>query len=186
MWLIITVESDGVNYALILIDGDWEFAEMGQKVSVLFVCLGNICRSPTAHAVFRQLVKAEGLQDKIEIDSAGTGAWHVGNPPDKRATQVAEGKGIQMRDLRARQVDFGDFYQYDYILAMDHSNYSNLYEMALPEHREKLHMFLTFSDEFQETEVPDPYYGGPEGFDYVFDMVGSASRGLLEEIKQKL
>lgn len=158
---------------------------MGKKVSVLFVCLGNICRSPTAHAVFRKMVKDEGLEKHIEIDSAGTGAWHVGNPPDKRATQVAESKGIQMRDLRARQVDFGDFYQYDYILAMDNSNYRNLFEMALPEHREKLHMFLSFTEAFTETEVPDPYYGGPEGFDYVFAMVDSASRGLLADIKQK-
>lgn len=153
------------------------------KVKVLFVCLGNICRSPTAHAVFRDLVKKEGLADAIEIDSAGTGAWHVGNPPDKRATQVAEGKGIQMRDLRARQVDFGDFYQFDYILAMDNSNFSNLYEMCLPEHREKVRMFLSFQDSFSETEVPDPYYGGPEGFDHVFAMVDAASRGLLEDIK---
>ncbi|CAN8142385.1 putative low molecular weight protein-tyrosine-phosphatase slr0328 [uncultured Thiomicrorhabdus sp.] len=159
--------------------------KMAKKVSVLFVCLGNICRSPTAHAVFRKMVKDQGLEKQIEIDSAGTGAWHVGNPPDKRATQVAEGRGIQMRDLRARQVDFGDFYQYDYVLAMDNSNYSNLYEMALPEHREKLHMFLSFSDDFSETEVPDPYYGGPDGFDYVFDMVDSASIGLLEHIKAK-
>jgi protein-tyrosine phosphatase len=159
--------------------------KMAKKVSVLFVCLGNICRSPTAHAVFRKMVKDQGLEKQIEIDSAGTGAWHVGNPPDKRATQVAEGRGIQMRDLRARQVDFGDFYQYDYVLAMDNSNYSNLYEMALPEHREKLHMFLSFSDDFSETEVPDPYYGGPDGFDYVFDMVDSASNGLLEHIKAK-
>lgn len=158
---------------------------MTKKVSVLFVCLGNICRSPTAHAVFRQLVIEQNMQSLIEIDSAGTGAWHVGNPPDKRATQVAQGKGIQMRDLRARQVDFGDFYQYDYLLAMDHSNYTNLYEMALPEHREKIHMFLSFSDEFAETEVPDPYYGGAEGFDHVFNLIGSASKGLLTHIKEQ-
>ncbi|BBP46275.1 phosphotyrosine protein phosphatase [Thiosulfatimonas sediminis] len=157
---------------------------MAKKVSVLFVCLGNICRSPTAHAVFRQLVKDQGLAQQIEVDSAGTGAWHVGNPPDKRATQVAEARGIAMRDLRARQVDFGDFYQYDYVLAMDNSNYRNLYEMALPEHREKIHMFLQFSEDFTETEVPDPYYGGPDGFDYVFDMVQSASNGLLAQIKK--
>ncbi|MBO1924206.1 low molecular weight protein-tyrosine-phosphatase [Thiomicrorhabdus sp. 6S3-12] len=157
---------------------------MAKKVSVLFVCLGNICRSPTAHAVFRKLVIDEGLAKQIEIDSAGTAAYHVGNPPDSRSTQVAQGRGIQMNDLRARAVDFGDFYQFDYILAMDHSNYSNLYEMALPEHREKLHMFLKFTEEFEETEVPDPYYGGPQGFDHVFDLVESASRGLLEHIKQ--
>lgn len=158
---------------------------MPKKVSVLFVCLGNICRSPTAHAVFRKLVMEEGLEKRIEIDSAGTAAYHVGNPPDSRSMKTAKNRGIQMNDLRARAVDFGDFYQYDYILAMDHSNYSNLYEMALPEHREKIHMFLQFTEEFTETEVPDPYYGGPQGFEHVFDLVGSASKGLLEHIKQK-
>lgn len=154
------------------------------KVSVLFVCLGNICRSPTAHGVFRQMVKDEGLADLIMIDSAGTAAYHVGKKADDRSRKVAKGRGIDMEDLRARKVDFGDLIQFDYVLAMDASNYTNLFEMALPEHREKIHMFLNFAPDYSETEVPDPYYGGPEGFDHVFDMVTSASRGLLEEIKQ--
>ncbi|MBN2647113.1 MAG: low molecular weight phosphotyrosine protein phosphatase [Thiotrichales bacterium] len=157
---------------------------MAKKVSVLFVCLGNICRSPTAHAVFRNLVQQEGLEGEIEIDSAGTGAYHVGHSPDKRSTQVAHSRGIQMSDLTARAVDFGDFYQFDYLLAMDESNYRHLYEMALPEQRDKIHLFLTFSNEFTQTEVPDPYYGGPQGFEQVFDMIDSASHGLLNHLKQ--
>ena len=158
--------------------------DMSKKVSVLFVCLGNICRSPTAHGVFRQMVRNAGLEEVIEIDSAGTAAFHIGKSPDGRSTQVAKGRGIEMADLRARQVDFGDFYQYDYVLAMDDANYSNLKDLALPEHYEKVQMFLDYSDEFSETEVPDPYYGGPQGFDHVFDLVESASNGLLDHIKQ--
>lgn len=154
------------------------------KVSVLFVCLGNICRSPTAHAVFRKLVEDEGLASEIEIDSAGTAAYHVGKHPDTRSMEVARQRGIEMMDLRARKVDFGDFYQYDYVLAMDDENYYNLKEMALPEHHEKIQMFLDYSAEFDETEVPDPYYGGQQGFNHVFDLVTSASNGLLQHIKQ--
>jgi len=156
---------------------------MAKKVKVLFVCLGNICRSPTAHGVFRQMVKDQNLEHLIEMDSAGTAAYHIGKGPDKRSTEVAKGRGIDMQDLRARKVDFGDFIVYDYILAMDESNYSNLRDMALPEHFEKLSMFLEFADNWDITEVPDPYYGGPEGFNQVFDMVTDASEGLLRHIK---
>lgn len=158
---------------------------MSEKVKVLFVCMGNICRSPTAHAVFRKLVRDQQLEGGIEIDSAGTHAYHVGNPPDSRSMQVARGRGIEMQDLRARQVDFGDFIVYDYVLAMDEANYGILKEMSLPEHDEKLSMFLDFAEQFDETEVPDPYYGGPEGFDRVFDMVEDASLGLLRHIKAR-
>lgn len=156
---------------------------MAKKVKVLFVCLGNICRSPTAHGVFRQMVRDQNLEHLIEIDSAGTAAYHIGKAPDARSTQVAKGRGIDMQDLRARKVDFGDFIVYDYILAMDESNYSNLRELALPEHFDKILMFLDFAENWQEREVPDPYYGGPEGFDRVFDMVTDASEGLLKHIK---
>ena len=154
------------------------------KVSVLFVCLGNICRSPTAHAVFRKLVEEHNLHEHIEIDSAGTAAFHVGKHPDTRSMEVARNRGIEMLDLRARQVDFGDFYQFDYILAMDEQNYHNLLDMALPEHHDKVSMFLDFAENYKEREVPDPYYGGPQGFEYVFDMVDAASLGLLEHIKK--
>ncbi|NPA72282.1 MAG: low molecular weight phosphotyrosine protein phosphatase [Gammaproteobacteria bacterium] len=156
---------------------------MSKKVSVLFVCLGNICRSPTAHGVFRNLVIEAGLEDQIEIDSAGTAAYHIGKGPDTRSTAVAKERGIEMADLRARKVDFGDFYVYDYILAMDDENFANLEDLALPEHKSKIQMFLEFTQDFSESEVPDPYYGGAKGFDHVFDLVDSASRGLLEHIK---
>lgn len=154
------------------------------KVSVLFVCLGNICRSPTAHAVFRKQVEEAGLADVIEIDSAGTAAYHVGKQPDMRAMQTARNRGIEMMDLRARKVDFGDFYVYDYILAMDDANYHNLLELALPEQKDRVQMFLEYASGFEETEVPDPYYGGAQGFEHVFDLVDSASKGLLNHIKQ--
>lgn len=155
------------------------------KVSVLFVCLGNICRSPTAHAVFRKMVQDHGLADQIEIDSAGTAAYHVGKHPDTRSMEVARNRGIEMLDLRARKVDFGDFYQYDYVLAMDDENYHNLIDIALPEHHEKIQMFLDYTQDYSESEVPDPYYGGPQGFEHVFDLVDSASAGLLAHIKQQ-
>lgn len=155
-----------------------------QKIKVLFVCMGNICRSPTAHAVFRNLVRERGLEDLIEIDSAGTHAYHVGEMPDRRSMQVAKNRGIEMTDLRARKVDFGDLYEFDYILAMDEANYQNLMEMALPEHHDKIQMFLDYAPEVEEREVPDPYYGGPQGFEHVFDLVQQASEGLLEHIVQ--
>lgn len=155
-----------------------------KPVSVLFVCMGNICRSPTAHAVFRDLVRKEGLEHAIEVDSAGTHAYHVGELPDRRSMQVAKDRGIEMADLRARKVDFGDLYEYDYVLAMDEANLANLLEMALPEHKEKIRLFMGFAPERPEKEVPDPYYGGPEGFDQVFDMVTAASEGLLSHIKK--
>ncbi|WP_178861712.1 low molecular weight protein-tyrosine-phosphatase [Thiomicrorhabdus cannonii] len=158
---------------------------MSKKVKVLFVCMGNICRSPTAHAVFRKLVRDQGLERHIEIDSAGTHAYHVGNPPDSRSMSVARGRGIEMNDLRARKVDFGDFIEYDYVLAMDQANYSNLRDLALPEHFDKIRLFLEFADNFSQTEVPDPYYGGPQGFDLVFDMVTDASEGLLRHIRKQ-
>ncbi len=158
---------------------------MSKKVSVLFVCLGNICRSPTAHGVFRQLVKEAGLEEVIEIDSAGTAAFHVGKAPDTRSIQLAKQRGIEMADLRARQVDLGDFYQYDYVLAMDEANFFNLKELALPEHYDKIQLFLDYSSDYAEKEVPDPYYGGAQGFDHVFDLVESASQGLLQHIQKK-
>ncbi|WP_127470331.1 low molecular weight protein-tyrosine-phosphatase [Thiomicrorhabdus aquaedulcis] len=158
---------------------------MAKKVAVLFVCLGNICRSPTAHGVFRQLVLNQGLNERIQIDSAGTAAYHVGKAPDSRSTLVAKERGIDMSDLRARKVDFGDFIEYDYILAMDEANFNHLKAMALPEHYSKIKLFLDYSQEFEEREVPDPYYGGATGFDHVFDLVESASKGLLAHIKQQ-
>ncbi len=153
------------------------------RVKVLLICMGNICRSPTAHAVFRNLVQEHGLTELIEIDSAGTHAYHVGNPPDSRSVQTARKRGIDMSDLRARQVDLGDFYHYDYLIAMDDYNLSLLQEMAPSDMAHKLSLFLSFAPHINHREVPDPYYGGADGFELVFDMVQAASEGLLSHIK---
>lgn len=155
-------------------------------IKVLFVCLGNICRSPTAEGVFRKLVEEQGLLDKIEIDSAGTHAYHVGSAPDSRAQEAARRRGIDMSSLVGRRVDDGDFYIFDYILAMDESNEYHLREMAPPKEIYRIRRFLEFAPERTEREVPDPYYGGDKGFENVLDLVGDASEGLIAEIKLQL
>lgn len=154
-------------------------------IRVLFVCLGNICRSPTAEGVFRDLVRREGLADKIETDSCGTGGWHIGNPPDQRARQEARRRGINIDDLKARKTHVRDFSDFDFILAMDESNFKNLTAMSPPEHSSKIHMFLSFAPDLGITEVPDPYYGGDDGFADVFDMIEQASNGLLNHIRDE-
>jgi protein-tyrosine phosphatase len=147
--------------------------------------MGNICRSPTAHGVFRNLVEREGLPHAIGIDSAGTHAYHLGNPPDKRAQATALGRGVDLSDLLARRVVPEDFDAFDYVLAMDQDNYMALCEICPDQHVEKVHMFMDFAPHMRTREVPDPYYGGPAGFDRVFDLVEAASAGLLEEIKRR-
>lgn len=158
---------------------------MNRKTKVLFVCMGNICRSPTAHGVFRHLVEQAGLAHAIEIDSAGTHAYHVGNPPDKRSMQTARQRGIEMADLRARKIEFSDLIEYDYVLVMDEENYANVVDMANSELKPKVRYFLEFAPDLNIKFVPDPYYGGEQGFEDVFDMVEAASKGLLEAIKQQ-
>ena len=153
---------------------------------VLFVCMGNICRSPTAHAVFRKLVEEAGLGDRIEIDSSGTHAYHVGEAPDRRAQQTAARRGIRMHDLRARQVDLGDFYHYDLILAMDEDNLANLMAMRPDDAKAEVKLFLREYAPEHGHVVPDPYYGGAEGFERVFDMVEAASERLLEDVRQRI
>lgn len=155
-------------------------------VKVLFVCMGNICRSPTAHGVFRELVRREGLEGQVQIDSAGTHAYHVGNPPDRRAQATAERRGIEISDLRARQVQPEDFERFDYIIAMDADNLADLEAICPAGMEGRLRLFLDFAPERPEREVPDPYYGGPQGFEQVFDLVEEAARGLLEEIRHRL
>ena len=155
-------------------------------IKVLFVCLGNICRSPSAEGVFRKLVEEHGLLDQIEIDSAGTHAYHVGSPPDERAQQAASRRGINMSDMRGRRIDEGDFYIFDYVLAMDESNEYHLREMAPAEEIHKIELFLNYAPERSESEVPDPYYGGHTGFEKVLDMIEDASEGLLADIKSRL
>jgi protein-tyrosine phosphatase len=152
---------------------------------VLFVCLGNICRSPTAHGVFQALVDAQGLGRQILVDSAGTAAYHVGNPPDSRSTQIALKRGYDLSPLRARQALEADFEQFDYILAMDQSNLINLRQLQPHDYKGHLGLFLDFGSK-PEREVPDPYYGGDAGFEHVLDLVESASEGLLEHIRKEL
>ena len=154
--------------------------------SVLFVCLGNICRSPTAHGVFVEQVAAVGLQDVITIDSAGTGAWHVGEPPDARATAAARSRGYDLSPLRARQVRPADFDQFSHILAMDRSNLSHLAAMQPADHPGHLGLFLDFHPDPPFREVPDPYYGGDDGFEEVLDLVEAAGEALLEQIRRDL
>lgn len=157
-----------------------------KKIKVLFVCMGNICRSPTAHGVFEHLVKSENLHHHLEIDSAGTHAYHVGESPDRRAQETAEKRGIDLNYIRARRVSDNDFEYFDYILAMDTDNYAKLEQDCPEEYKDKLSLFLDFAPEHPLNEVPDPYYGGIKGFENVFDMVDAASRGLLENIKKQI
>ena len=153
-------------------------------ISVLFVCMGNICRSPTAEGVFRHLVEEGGLSDHIEIDSAGTHAYHINEPPDRRATAAAGRRGYSLTAIRARRVVDTDFERFDYIIAMDRDNVERLVEQADVEHHDKIRLFLDFANA-QVDEVPDPYYGGAAGFERVLDLVEDASRGLLEMLRKQ-
>lgn len=146
---------------------------------VLFVCLGNICRSPTAEAVFRNLILREAAELGIEVDSAGTHTYHVGSAPDARAVVAAGRRGIDMSPLRARVVEPVDFERFDLLLAMDEQNYRHLLRMAPRDRRDRVRLFLEFAPELERREVPDPYYGGATGFEDVLDLIEQASRGLL-------
>lgn len=150
---------------------------------VLFVCLGNICRSPTAHGVFENLVQQRGLERLVQVDSCGTGDWHIGHAPDQRASAEAASRGYDLSHLRARQVQINDFDEFDYILAMDNQNLADLRAMCPSDFKGHLGLFLPFAAEASVEEVPDPYYGGDEGFTRVLDMVEAASEGLLREIR---
>lgn len=156
------------------------------KIKILFVCMGNICRSPTAEGVFTKLVKDENLSHVFEIDSAGTHAYHEGEEPDLRSQKSAKERGIELHHLRARKVVLSDFDRFDYILAMDSDNYS-LLKGACPEHhKSKIHYFLDFAPHLNVKEVPDPYYGGRFGFEKVLDLVEEASLGFLNSIRTQL
>lgn len=155
-----------------------------KKVKVLFVCMGNICRSPTAEGVFRHLVKEAGLTEGFFIDSAGTHDYHIGAPPDRRAQVAAASRGYDLGELRGRQVTARDFTEFDYILAMDEENLSNLKRICPPQYHAKLSLFLYHGKRFPEREVPDPYYGGVQGFEHVLDLVEDASAGLLDKIRK--
>ena len=150
-------------------------------ISILFVCMGNICRSPTAEGVFRHVVREAGLAGQLDIDSAGTHAYHVGEPPDRRSQAAASRRGYELGDIRARRVAEADFERFDLILAMDKLNLVTLQDSA-GQHADKVRLFLEYSSG-PETEVPDPYYGGATGFERVLDLVEDASNALLESLR---
>jgi protein-tyrosine phosphatase len=152
-------------------------------IGVLFVCTGNICRSPTAEGVFRALLQAEGLGDVIEADSAGTHDYHVGNPPDDRSQAAAARRGIDLSGQRARLFADDDFEIFDYVLAMDRTNYRILSSACPRGARGRLALFLDFAPSLGLREVPDPYYGADDGFEEVLDIVEAASFGLLATIR---
>ncbi|MDH5444660.1 MAG: low molecular weight phosphotyrosine protein phosphatase [Gammaproteobacteria bacterium] len=156
-----------------------------KTINVLFVCMGNICRSPTAEGIFRHIVQERNLSDSIITDSAGTHAYHVGEQPDRRAQATASKRGIDLSDLKARRVSEKDFKEFDYILAMDNDNYTVLEDLCPPDYQGNLSLFLEFARNHPGTEVPDPYYGGAKGFEVVFDMVEQAALGLLEHIQKR-
>ncbi|HHH47559.1 MAG TPA: low molecular weight phosphotyrosine protein phosphatase [Gammaproteobacteria bacterium] len=158
---------------------------MNKDVSVLFVCMGNICRSPTAEGVFAKRLADAGLDDRVEVDSAGTHAYHVGEPPDPRAQRTAASRDVDLSRLRARKAVVEDFEEFDYVLAMDRDNLERLQEICPEGAEHKLQLFLSYAPELDIDEVPDPYYGGPAGFDRVLDMIEVAADGLLEEIRKR-
>ena len=155
------------------------------KISVLFVCLGNICRSPTAHAIFQSLVDNKNLTSQIHVDSAGTGDWHLGHAPDGRSSATAMERGYDLSELRSRLVVAEDFIKFDYIIAMDLKNLADMHAMCPDDFQGTIKLLLDYSQSLEYddiSEVPDPYYGGEDGFPFVVDLVEDASRGLFEHI----
>ena len=148
--------------------------------------MGNICRSPTAEGVFRQLVRDAGLQESIHADSAGTHAYHVGEPPDRRALAAAQRRGYSLEGIRARRINELDFEGFDFILAMDQDNLAELHGASDAVHHGKIALLLDYAGSGDFLEVPDPYYGGAKGFERVLDLVEEASRGLLDVVKGRL
>jgi len=161
-----------------------QMTDNSEKVGVLFVCMGNICRSPTAEGVFRKVVADAGLDERVAVDSAGTHAYHIGEPADRRAAAAAERRGFSLKGIKARRFSPADLERFVYVLAMDEDNLSILLEHAGEQHREKVRLFLEFSGG-EAREVPDPYYGGAAGFEHVLDLVEDAARGLLQEVTRR-
>lgn len=155
-------------------------------VRVLFVCMGNICRSPVAEGVLRDKLARAGLSENVEVDSAGTHAYHIGSPPDSRSQSTARQRGIEIGGLRARVVKDDDFAKFDYVLAMDRDNLENLLDRCpQPLLRQRVQLFLDFAPRQPAREVPDPYYGGADGFELVMDLIDEAAQGLLEQIRER-
>jgi protein-tyrosine phosphatase len=156
-----------------------------KKPRVLFVCMGNICRSPTAEGMFRKILADAGLSEAIDVDSAGTHAYHIGEQPDRRTLTAAAKRGIDISWRRGRQVARRDFDEFDLVLAMDRENHRDLIAIAGPKADGKLHLFLDFAPEAKQREVPDPYFGGADGFEAVLDLVEAGGHGLLRELKKR-
>ena len=154
-----------------------------KRVRILFVCMGNICRSPTAEGVFKHQVGRAGLADLIFSDSAGTHDYHIGEAPDPRAQRAALSRGYDLSPLCARQVSRRDFVEFDYVLAMDEVNLRALRRLCPPEHAAKVRLLMEFARKARAREVPDPYYGGAGGFEHVLDLVEDASSGLIEHLR---
>lgn len=155
-----------------------------ETIGVLFCCLGNICRSPTAQGVFEHKVRERGLADRIQADSCGTSNWHVGESPDPRTQAEAARRGYDLSALRGRQIEPGDFERFDFILAMDHANLAELEALRPADHGGHLGLFLEFAPGLGEREVPDPYHGGSAGFTRVIELVEAASDGLLDHLER--
>lgn len=162
---------------------DQQVEDVSYSHQILFVCMGNICRSPTAEGVFRKLVEAQAPGLSVRIDSAGTHAYHVGEPPDPRACRAAERRGVDLSSQRARRVAEDDFRIFDLVIAMDELNHALLLERSPPEHHDRVRLFMDFAPQLGRKDVPDPYYGGSNGFEQVLDLVEEASIGLLAYIR---
>ncbi len=153
-------------------------------VNVLLVCMGNICRSPIAQGVFEDLLRREGLENEVFVDSAGTGAWHIGHPPDARGLESASKRGVDLSKQRARRVTLEDCQEFDYVIPMDRDNYESVSALCTQSEAE-VRLFLDYAPGLSEEEVPDPYYGGPDGFEHVLDLVEEAARGLLDDVRRR-
>ncbi len=156
-----------------------------QKMRVLMVCMGNICRSPMAHGVFAARLRDAGLEHVIQVDSAGTHSYHVGEPPDRRAQLTSRSRGYELGDLRARRLEEQDFREFDYILGMDEDNLSHARALEPEDGRARVHRFLEFAGARREREVPDPYYGGAQGFEKVLDLIEDAADGFLSHLRER-
>ena len=155
------------------------------KIRVLMVCMGNICRSPMAHGVFAERIREAGLDHAVDVDSAGTHSYHVGEPPDRRAQAAARARGYELSGQRARRLVADDFRNFDYVLVMDDENLRNARTLQPSDGRARLHRFLEFAGSRPEREVPDPYYGGAQGFATVMDLVEEAATGFLSHLRQR-
>jgi protein-tyrosine phosphatase len=155
-----------------------------QPIKVLFVCMGNICRSPTAQGIFQQLVDEQGLGDSIKVDSAGTHSYHTGSPPDSRSQATAKARGIDLSELRARRFVSDDFREFDYVIGMDQDNIAHMQALREDDVGSEAQLMLRYSNQYTRPDVPDPYFGN-DGFDLVFDMIDDAARGLLRQIRNQ-